>query len=143
MQTVRALVMLAVAALFGLGGAYAQTPPDSAPDAPQADQTTVMCLFSMMATMELVGSRCSAGRGHDDVQAALTSSADRLEAYLRAHGATTAVVQVRQQLLSARNMQLCSGDPLRMYNLAVSKGPSFSQDITDQVLSGANHDGCF
>jgi hypothetical protein len=156
MQALRVLVLMLAGVASGVGVAAAQMVPQDSSASPQQppqieqrsqqqqpDQVSVMCLYGILSTSALIGSRCSAGRGHEEVQADLAQSAARLEGYLREHGAAQAVVQIHQQLLSASNRQICNGEPLRMYDVAVSKGSAWVRDLTDQVLSGANHDGCF
>ncbi len=153
MQALRVLLLLFAAAMGGLGAARAQAPPPAAQSAPQVDNTTAMCLWGFLSSWREVGRRCVGAqfntqwyRQSQALQAEIDDLSRRLEHYLVQHdpSAAGAIERTRQQIRATASEEVCNGDIGRGYpNLVAQRGAGWVRSVTDQVLSGANHDGCF
>jgi len=142
MKMLRVLALLLTTMFGGLCVAQAQTSPGQEAQLAQVDPTSAMCLWGIMLSAVTIGHRCYPGQ-HSDLEAALNAQMPRLETYLTTVGATPAMARTRQQLYSMRNGELCHGESAALYANIAAQGPAWAQTMTDQVLSGANHDGCF
>jgi hypothetical protein len=153
MQALRVLLLLCIAAIGGLCAARAETPPPPAQSAPQADNTTATCLWGFLSSLREVGRRCDGAQFNtgyhqrsEALQAEIDESSRRLERYLVQHdpSAPAAIERTRQQISATSTEEMCSSEIGRGYpSLVMQRGTGWVRSLTDQVLSGANHDGCF
>jgi hypothetical protein len=151
MQALRVLLLLCAAAVGGLGAALAQAPPPPQ-SAPQVDNTTAMCLWGFLSSLREVGRRCVGAqfntqwyRQSQALQAEIDDSSRRLEQYLLQHdpSAAGAIERTRRQIRATASEDVCNNDIGRGYpNLVAQRGAGWVRSVTDQVLSGANRDGC-
>lgn len=100
--------------------------------------TGVLCMWALVTAVAEVGRRCRAGED-PAFQAELDLSVERVDEFVRRNSDSTpeqvAAFKREQGLVGAPAAQLCTGDPLQLYEAFASAGPDALRSSVDDLLA--------